>query len=82
MTMMTSNTPFTSERSVVLGALHRALHWIERQLETPAQTRLRARTARIEALRLLSDDQLAARGMTRDTITAHVFAEPPLRLNR
>ncbi|GGD24897.1 DUF1127 domain-containing protein [Sinisalibacter lacisalsi] len=34
----------------------------------------RSRRGEIEALQRLSDDQLAARGLTRDDIVPHVFA--------
>lgn len=35
----------------------------------------RSRYHRIEALEALSDDELAARGLTRDSILRHVFSD-------
>lgn len=40
-----------------------------------AYLELRARTAQIDALAALSDAELAARGLTRDRIVAHVFRD-------
>jgi hypothetical protein len=36
---------------------------------------LRARSAQVQALMALSDEQLAKRGLTRDTIVTHVFRD-------
>ncbi|KNG93130.1 hypothetical protein [Pseudaestuariivita atlantica] len=75
MTMMTTETPRIAERTFGFGWSHRILTWIEKALETPSQRKLRLRIARIEALRNLSDEALAARGLTRETISASVFAD-------
>lgn len=76
MTLMTTNTsPVAAPRRFSFGLMHRVLAWVERALETPAQRRLRDRVARLEALRSLSDADLAARGLTRDGLVIHVFAE-------
>ncbi|MBV2358250.1 hypothetical protein KUH32_00550 [Thalassococcus sp. CAU 1522] len=45
-----------------------------RFLETPFDIRQRRLAQRIEALRAMDDAELAAYGLTRDTIVAHVFA--------
>ncbi|SNS04641.1 hypothetical protein [Antarctobacter heliothermus] len=47
---------------------------VARFLETPFDRRYRQRTARIEALRALSDAELAACGIAREDILLHVFA--------
>ena len=52
---------------------------IARLFETPHDRRVRARAARIEALRALSDVELAARGIQRDNIVMHVFSQRPSR---
>ncbi|SNS04659.1 hypothetical protein [Antarctobacter heliothermus] len=44
-----------------------------RLFETPFDRRYRQRTAQVEALRALSDADLAARGIARDDILFHVF---------
>ncbi|MCU0908044.1 MAG: hypothetical protein MUF73_11475 [Rhodobacteraceae bacterium] len=36
---------------------------------------LRARTDQVQALMALSDERLAAKGLTRDTIVSHVFRD-------
>lgn len=36
---------------------------------------IRARSAQVQALMALSDEQLAKRGLTRDTIVSHVFRD-------
>lgn len=46
-----------------------------RLLETPFDRRYRQRTARVEALRAMSDADLAARGIARDDILFHVFTD-------
>ncbi|MBV7393800.1 hypothetical protein [Mameliella sediminis] len=47
---------------------------IARLFETPFDRRYQQRTARIEALRALSDGELAARGIAREDILLHVFS--------
>lgn len=47
---------------------------IARLFETPFDRRYRQRAARIEALRAMSDPELAARGIARDDILFHVFS--------
>lgn len=47
---------------------------LARFLETPFDRRYRQRTARIAALRALTDAELAARGIAREDILLHVFA--------
>ncbi|WP_417208001.1 hypothetical protein [Antarctobacter sp.] len=47
---------------------------VARFFETPFDRRYRQRTARIAALRALSDADLAARGIAREDILLHVFA--------
>ena len=44
-------------------------------LETPFDRRYRRRTARIAALRALSDTELATRGIARADILFHVFRD-------
>lgn len=46
---------------------------LARLLETPFDRRYRQRTETIAALRSKSDSDLAAMGLTRDEILAHVF---------
>ncbi|WP_121631768.1 hypothetical protein [Tropicibacter alexandrii] len=52
---------------------------VARLFETPHDRKVRARAARIEALRALSDAELAARGIARDNIVMHVFSQRPAR---
>lgn len=47
---------------------------LARLLETPFDRRYRQRTSRVAALRALSDEALAARGIARDDILFHVFS--------
>ncbi|MBY6116496.1 hypothetical protein KUW09_15595 [Mameliella alba] len=47
---------------------------IARVFETPFDRRYRQRTARIEALRSLSDAELTRRGIAREDILFHVFS--------
>lgn len=46
---------------------------IKTLFETPFDQRNRQLTAEVAALRALSDDELAARGIVRDQILFHVF---------
>ena len=47
---------------------------ISRLFDTPFDRRYRKRAARVEALRAMSDAQLAARGIAREDILFHVFS--------
>lgn len=47
---------------------------LARMMETPFDRRYRQRTARVDALRALSDAELATRGIAREDILFHVFA--------
>ena len=47
---------------------------VSRLFETPFDRRQRRLAARVDALRSLSDAELAARGLTRDQILFHVFS--------
>ncbi|WP_417208000.1 hypothetical protein [Antarctobacter sp.] len=44
-----------------------------RLFETPFDRRYRQRTARVEALRAMSDAELVTRGIAREDILFHVF---------
>lgn len=58
---------FVSNRTTLRQRLARAF-------ETPFDRRYRQRTARIDALRALSDAELAQRGIAREDILFHVFS--------
>ncbi|WP_305971846.1 MULTISPECIES: hypothetical protein [unclassified Mameliella] len=47
---------------------------LARLFETPFDRRYRQRTARIDALRALSDAELSRRGIAREDILFHVFS--------
>ncbi|MGP6085773.1 hypothetical protein [Antarctobacter jejuensis] len=47
---------------------------LSRLFDTPFDRRYRQRTREIEALRKLSDRELAARGIAREDILFHVFS--------
>lgn len=49
---------------------------LARLFETPFDRRSRALRGEVEALRSLSDQELAQRGLTRETIVLHVFGAP------
>lgn len=62
---------FTVPAQTLVPALFKRLSQL---LETPFDRRYRQRTAEIAALRLKSDADLAAMGIAREDIVAHVFA--------
>ncbi len=47
---------------------------LARMFDTPFDRRYRQRARKVEALRNLSDRELAARGIARDDILFHVFS--------
>lgn len=47
---------------------------VSRLFDTPFDRRYRQRTAQVEALRALTDAELATRGIAREDILLHVFA--------
>ena len=76
MTLLTNTTPISLPRlrvaaiSATLGGLWTAIvDWMV------AYGDARSRAGRIAALESLSDEELAARGLTRRGIVAHVFAD-------
>ena len=65
------DTSFAASRTTIRQRLSQRL---TRLFETPFDRRYSQRTARVEALRALSDAELAARGIAREDILFHVFS--------
>ncbi len=66
MTTATTNTALTGKRPSILARIGAFL---------VAYGEAQARHGRIKALSALSDEELADRGLTRDGIVRHVFAD-------
>jgi len=66
MTVVTTNTAQTGHRPSLFARIGVLL---------TAYGEMQSRRDRIMALSALSDEQLAARGLTRDGIVGHVFAD-------
>ena len=66
MTTATTNTTFAEQRPSILSRIGAFfIAYAEKQ----------ARTEQIAELRALSDEELAQRGLSRDTIVHHVFSD-------
>ena len=69
------DTSFAASRTTIRQRLSQRLaQRLTRLFETPFDRRYSQRTARVEALRALTDAELAARGIAREDILFHVFS--------